>query len=148
MTADLYIRVDAGGRYQPFRLVNGLYKLDVGPPFATPREAIDFCNRAAANAAGQDAPDALGVDADSTPRSRSRVGGRPGASYAVDRPASRSAAHLTRAPFGAAHGEPDGRPSEGPDVDQVSPLGPVAGLPPSAAGNSQLADTPPPALGL
>jgi len=54
---DLYIRVDAGGRYQPFRLVNGLYKLDVGTPFATPREAIDFCNQAAGLPARHPSPD-------------------------------------------------------------------------------------------
>ena len=40
---DLYVRVDDAGRYRPYRLVNGLYRLDVGAPFATPREAIDFC---------------------------------------------------------------------------------------------------------
>lgn len=44
MSAELFIRVDEAGRYQAYRLINGLYKLDVGAPFATPREAIDFCN--------------------------------------------------------------------------------------------------------
>lgn len=43
MSAELYLRVRADGRYQAYRLVNGLYKLDVGGSFGTPREAIDFC---------------------------------------------------------------------------------------------------------
>lgn len=42
MSGELYIRVDDAGRHQPYRLVNGLYKLDVGQPFATPREALDY----------------------------------------------------------------------------------------------------------
>jgi hypothetical protein len=40
---DLYIRITDDGRHQPYRLVNGLYSLDVGPSFGTPREAIDYC---------------------------------------------------------------------------------------------------------
>jgi len=40
---ELFIRVTDARRYQPYRLVNGLYKLDVGPSFATPREAVDYC---------------------------------------------------------------------------------------------------------
>lgn len=41
---ELFIRVDALGRHQCYRLVNGLYKLDVGPAWKTPREAIDYSN--------------------------------------------------------------------------------------------------------
>jgi hypothetical protein len=37
-----FIRVDDSGRHQPFRLVNGRYSLDVGPSFATPREAMAY----------------------------------------------------------------------------------------------------------
>ena len=57
-----FIRVDESGRHQPFRLVNGRYSLDVGPSFATPREAMaytDALNAPATQRAG-DVPDLAG----------------------------------------------------------------------------------------
>lgn len=44
MSGELHIRVDGTGGYQPYRMVGATHRLDVGEPFATPREAIDFCN--------------------------------------------------------------------------------------------------------
>ena len=58
-STDLYLRIDAAGRSQPFRIVNGLYRLDVGEPFVSHRDAIDFCNRPATP--GADEPDPAGV---------------------------------------------------------------------------------------
>ena len=36
------IHVDARGRHQVFRTVNGIYRLDVGPAFTKPRDAIAY----------------------------------------------------------------------------------------------------------
>lgn len=41
---DLFIRVTDDGHYQPHRTVNGRYRLDVGPAFERPKDAVAFCN--------------------------------------------------------------------------------------------------------
>lgn len=120
MNADLYVCVDDAGRHQPYRLAgDGLHRIDVGQPFTAPREAIDFCNRAAANAAARGAENAHEVDADSGsggPR-------RPGASYSVnaDR-ASRTAAasDLARVGISTESRDEDRPPSEVSDRGRTS----------------------------
>jgi hypothetical protein len=36
------IAVDRNGKHQVFRTVNGIYRLDIGPAWPTPRLAIDY----------------------------------------------------------------------------------------------------------
>ena len=57
---ELQIRVTDTGRHQPYRLVNGLYKLDVGPSYATPREAMAFTDPASRPVSHPDLARAIG----------------------------------------------------------------------------------------
>lgn len=44
LSSDLvYIAVE-GGMYQPYRIVNGIYRLPVGEPVPTPRSAVRYAD--------------------------------------------------------------------------------------------------------
>lgn len=47
---DTFIRIDEAGRHQVYRLRDGRFPEDIGEPFATPREAIDYSNALEARA--------------------------------------------------------------------------------------------------
>lgn len=56
---EIQIRVTATGKHQCYRTVNGIYALDVGPAFKTPREAITYSDSPATR--GADDHDSAGV---------------------------------------------------------------------------------------
>lgn len=75
---ELYIRVTDDNRHQPYRLVNGLYRLDVGPSFARPCEAMRYVD--SLNAASEVSPlptTSTAHDPRDTPRSSRALRGSP-----------------------------------------------------------------------
>lgn len=121
-----HIRVTDDGRHQVYVTTNGIDRVDVGPSWKTPREAIDYSDtlsdHVAANRALGNGPEGIRAEITAKPG----VPEAPGPSEG--HPASRSAAHSDLAGSGELRSRDEDQPSSEAPTASAPAIPPGAGV--------------------